>query len=104
MGERHIIKSVGTLDHIKQRNDASLRFYMHFNKELVVINQVIIGGETIRVFVRAIGCRGSTLSDSLSVILINTVEEIHEGKKRHPLWPQPNREIYETFTLLNQKI
>lgn len=47
-----------------------------FNKELAEIDQVIIGGETIRAFVRALGPKGFALYDSLSVILVNIVEEI----------------------------
>lgn len=102
-------------------------------------------GETIRAFVRTIGPRYSTLYENLSVIPVNTVEEmgvrfksytdlemkkegkkahkkfkkeIHEGKKlehhpqkgghqddkRHRLVTLINREVYETFTPLNQEI
>lgn len=59
------MKSVGTLEHINQRNDESLGdFYNRFNKELAEIDQVITGGETIHAFVRALGPRGSALYDS----------------------------------------
>lgn len=70
-----LLKSVGTLDHIKQRNDESLGdFYTRFKKELADIDQVIPGRETIRAFIRALGPRGSVLYSSLSVIPVNTVK------------------------------
>lgn len=40
------------------------------------INQIITSGETIRVFVNALEPKGSTLYDSLSVILVNVVVEM----------------------------
>lgn len=56
MSGRQFIKSVGTFDHIKQRNNESLEdFYTRFNKEIVGIDLVITGGETIRAFIRALG-------------------------------------------------
>lgn len=68
---------MGTLDHIKQRNDENLGdFYTRFNKELVGIDQVITDNETIRAFVRALGPTCSALYDSLSVIPVNTMEEM----------------------------
>lgn len=35
-----------------------------------------MGGETIHAFVRALGPRGSSLYDKLTVISVNTVEEM----------------------------
>lgn len=75
MGGIKLLKSVGTLDHIKQRYDESLGDF-RFNKELSGIDQVITGGKTIRAFVKALGPRGFTLYDSLSVIAVNIVEEM----------------------------
>lgn len=51
-------------------------FSTRFNKELIGIDQVITGGGTIRTFVRAIGPKGSTGYDNVSVIPVNTVEEM----------------------------
>lgn len=77
MGKRQFLKCVGTLDHIRQRSNESLvYFYTHFNKELAGIDQVITGDETIRSFVRALGPRGPSLYDIISVMPINTVEEM----------------------------
>lgn len=45
MEERQLLESVGTLDHIKKRNDESLgNFYTMFNKELPGIDQVSQAG------------------------------------------------------------
>lgn len=77
MGGQQLLKRVGTLDHIKQRSDVILGdFYTHFNKELTSIDEVIMGLETIHAIVRALGPKGSTLYDSLTVIPIKTVEEM----------------------------
>lgn len=77
MGEKKLLKGVGTLDHIKQKNDESLGdFDTKFNKELTGIDQVITGDETIRAFLRALGLRVSALYDNLSVIPVITVEEM----------------------------
>lgn len=68
---------MGTLDHIKQRNDESLiDFYTGFNKKLTGIDQVITGAEMIRTIVRVLGLRGFALYDSMSVIPANTIEEM----------------------------
>lgn len=101
---------MGTLWHIKQRNDESLsNFYSIFNKELAGIDQVITGGENICAFVRVLSLRGSPWYDSLSIILLNIVEqiaarvksyidlkitkeirkkEVHEGKKPEQRLPK----------------
>lgn len=77
MEVRHLLKSVGTLNHIKQKNAKSLgNFCTRFNKELARIDQVITSGEKIYAFVRALGPRVSTLYDSLSVIPVNIVEDM----------------------------
>lgn len=47
------------------------------------INQFIMGGETKRAFVRALGPRGSALYDNLSVISVNTVEEMAARAKSY---------------------
>lgn len=77
MGGRPLLKSVGTLDHTKQRNDGNLGdFYTCLNIELAGIEQVITGGKTNRAFVRVLGPKGSALYDNLSVIPVNTMEEM----------------------------
>lgn len=97
MGGRQLRKWVDTLDHIKQRNDESLGdIYTQFNKELVRIDQVITGGETIHAFVKDLGAKHSIQYDSQSVIPINTLEDmtvkvesyidleiVKKGKKTH---------------------
>lgn len=65
------------MDDIRQRSDANLGyFYTHFNKELDNIEHVITGGEIIHAFVIVLGPRGSPLYDNLSVIPVNTFEEM----------------------------
>lgn len=55
LGKRQLLKYFGTVDHIKQMSDESLRdFYMCFTKELVSNYHIITGGDNIRTFVRAI--------------------------------------------------
>lgn len=77
MGVQLLLKSVGILDHIKQRNEKSLDgFYTRFNKELFGIDQSITSGQTICAFVRVFGPRGSAFHDSLSVISVNTVGQV----------------------------
>lgn len=107
MGGMQLLKSMGTLDHINQRNYESLGdFYTMFNKELLGIDQVITGGETIHVLVGVLGPRVSALYDSPSVIPVNTVEEMvtrvksyidlekaKEGRKVHK--EASNKEIQE---------
>lgn len=67
---------MGTLDHIKQKNDERLgNFYTTFNKELAWIDLVIKSNTTIRTFVMALGPRSLTLYDRLTVIPVNTMEE-----------------------------
>lgn len=148
MGGRQLLNCFSTLDHITQRSDESVGdFYTRYIKDLASDDQVIIGGETIHAFVRALGVRGSAMYDNLSVIPIipiTIIEEmlarvksytnleitkkgnkvhkdskkgIHEGKhlkqrphkihqedKRRPLVSDPNMEVYETHTPLNQEI
>lgn len=56
MGGRQLLKSVGMLDHIKQRNDESLNdFNTCLNKDLAEIDKVITDGETIHAFVIVLG-------------------------------------------------
>lgn len=126
------MKGVSTLDHIKERNDESLRdFYTRFTNEFTNIDQVITGREAIHAFGRALGPKGSKLYNSLSIIPINTVEVMTErvksyidpeiakdsktskqhphknnrkNEKRHLVVPHPNREVYETYIPLNQEI
>lgn len=77
IGGRQLLKRVRTLDRMKQMNDASLiDFYTRFNMELSRIDQLITRGGTIRDFVRALGPKGSTLYNSMSVIPVNTVDEM----------------------------
>lgn len=84
MGGRQLLKSGNTLDHIKQNVFESLRdFFTCFNKELTGIDQVITSDEIICTFVRAIGPRGSFLYDSLSVIPVNTIEDMTEKVKSY---------------------
>lgn len=65
-----------------QRNDGSLgNLYIRFNKELVRIDQVHQGGETIRAFLRALGLKRCTLYDNLIVIPVNTIEEMDSRVK-----------------------
>lgn len=106
MGGRHLLKGVGTLDHIKQMSDESLDdFYNRFNKELAEIGQFITVGKTIHAFVRALLPRVSALYDSLNVIMVKTVEEMaawvksyidmeiaKEGRKTHK---ETKKEIQE---------
>lgn len=76
-----------------------------FNKELIGINQVITGGENIHAFIRALGPRSSALYDNLSIIPVNTFEEMvvrvksyidleiaKESRKSHK---ESNKEIHE---------
>lgn len=77
MGIRQLLKSIDALDNIGQMSDESLGYlYTRLNKELTSINQVIMEGETICTFVRALGPRGFSLYDNLSLIPVNTVEEM----------------------------
>lgn len=106
MGGRQLVKSVGTLVHIKQRSDESLGdFYNRFNKELPGIAQVVTSGETIRAFVRALGPKSSALYDSMSDIPVNTVKVMEarvkayidleiakEGRKAHK---ESKKEVHE---------
>lgn len=77
MGGRQLLKSVGTLNHTKQINDERLGdFYTKFNMDLSGIDQVITGGRTIHAFMIVLEPRVSALYDRLSVISVNTVEEM----------------------------
>lgn len=62
MGGRHPLRSVGTLNHIKQKSDESLgEFYIRFNRELASIDQVIT-------------CRESFVPFTGTAIPVNMVE------------------------------
>lgn len=50
-------------------------FYTCFNKELPSIDELIIGGETIRAFLKAFGPKGTALYDRLSIIPINNIDK-----------------------------
>lgn len=77
MGGRKLLKSVSALEHIKPKSDEGLgNFYTRFNKDLSGINQVITRRETICAFIRALAPRGFALYDSLSVILVYTMEKM----------------------------
>lgn len=87
-------------------------FYTRFNKELSGIDQVITGGETIHAFVTVLGPRGSALHDSLSVIPVNTIDEMVAQVKsyidleiakegREPYMEVSKKEIQEAISQSN---
>lgn len=79
--------------------------YTHLNKKLTSIYQVITCGEIIHAFVRELRAKGTALYDNLSVIPVNTIEEMttrvksyidleiaNEGRKPHK---ESKKEIHE---------